>query len=356
MTSKMPQNAPHYVSNPTSSNVEHAAQANVAISSNRTALLVLNYKKYSDSINFLQSVIDTGLEGADIVILDNDSGNDSIEALRDWINAHFLEDAPDLLDPTDFVLDERRFVRHVKVEHVKGRVALFSSNKNFGFSGGNNALAHLGRQLGYEFLYLLNSDILFTDRFSVLKMEALHEANPRAYVSGPTVINMEGSLDSPFRRDSFWGDALYYGPINYIRRLFGQPIVQFDFNALSKPQGAQVYKISGAAMFFPTARFFELNGLDENVWLSSEEPILGEKVLKADGKIMYLPTTVLLHVKASAPRPKYKKVEILSNHFRQRNYYYRTYRNFVGWQMALLRVGQMVRLIIARIRTMKNSV
>jgi GT2 family glycosyltransferase len=177
----------------------------------------------------------------------------------------------------------------------------------------------------------------------------LHDADPKVYASGPCVINLGGSFDSPFRRDSFWGDALYYGPINRIRRLFGLPMVQFDLDALSKPNGAQVYKISGAAMFFPTDRFFELGGLDENVWLSSEEPILGEKVLKAGGKIMYLPTTVLLHVKASAPRPKLKRAEILSNHFRQRNYYYRTYRGFAGWQMALLRAGQAVRLIMARL-------
>lgn len=316
---------------------------------NRTVLLVLNYKKYSDSVNFLQSVLETELKDVDIIILDNASGNNSIHELRVWVEMQFPEDAPPLLDTARFELEEPRFAKRVQPEYVKGRVALFSSTENLGFSGGNNALAHIGRQLGHEFLYLLNSDILFTDRFSIRKLEKLHDADPEAYASGPCVINLDGSFDSPFRRDSFWGDLLYYGPVNLIRRLFGLPMLQFDLDALSKPQGAQVYKISGAAMFFPTARFFELEGLDENVWLSCEEPILGEKVLKAGGKIMYLPTTVLLHVKASAPRPKSRKVDILSNHFRQRNYYYRTYRGYAGWKMGLLRAGQALRLMMARI-------
>lgn len=315
----------------------------------RTVLLVLNYKKYTDSVNFLQSVLDTGLSDADIVILDNASGNESVPILREWIDKHFPADVADILDPASFLLEESRFAGHVRAEHVKGSVALFSSDENFGFSGGNNALAHIGRQLGYEFLYLLNSDIIFTDRFSVSKLEALHDADPKAYISGPCVINMDGSFDSPFRRDTFWGDAFYYGLVNRVRRIFGMPIVQFDFEALSKPHGAMVYKISGAAMFFPTKRFFELGGLDESVWLSCEEPILGEKVLKVGGKVMYLPTTVLLHVKASAPRPVSKKVEILSNHFRQRNYYYVTYRGFSAWQMAVLKVGQALRLLLARL-------
>lgn len=317
--------------------------------SNRTVLLVLNYKKYSDSVNFLQSLLDTGLTDADIVILDNASGNESVQQLRTWIEAYFPAQGDDILDTDSFTMTEPRFADSLQAEYVKGRVALFSSTENFGFSGGNNALAHIGQRLGYEFFYLLNSDILFTDPLSVRKLEALHDADPQAYVSGPAVINMDGSFDSPFRRDSFWGDALYYGPVNRVRRIFGLPMVQFDLGALSKPSGAQVYKISGAAMFFPSGRFFELDGLDENVWLSSEEPILGEKVLKAGGKIMYLPTTVVLHIKASAPRPKSKKVDILSNHFRQRNYYYRTYRGFSCWQMGVLRAGQALRLMMARI-------
>lgn len=341
----MPQETPDHAS--------HSAPGPSAQSASgrthRTVLLVLNYKKYSDSVNFLQSVMDTGLDDVDIVILDNASGNDSVPEIQAWIEANFPDSGTPLLEPDAFRLTEPRFAGTVRPEYVKGRVALFSSAENFGFSGGNNALAHIGRQLGHEFLYLLNSDILFTDRFAVRKLEDLHDADPKAYASGPCVINLDGSFDSPFRRDSFWGDALYYGPVNRIRRMFGLPMVQFDLDALSKPQGAQVYKISGAAMFFPTARFFELDGLDENVWLSSEEPILGEKVLKAGGKIMYLPTTVLLHVKASAPRPKSKKVDILSNHYTQRNYYYRTYRRFSGWQMALLRAGQKLRLMMARI-------
>lgn len=334
---------------PMPSKTSHSLSTDFPGPRNRTVLLVLNYKKYSDSINFLQSLLDTGLYGADIVILDNASGNDSVPELRAWIETHFPAQGDDIIDTEAFNLTDPRFAESLKAEYIKGRVALFSSTENFGFSGGNNALAHIGQHLGYEYLYLLNSDILFTDPLSVRKLEALHDANPNAYVSGPSVINMDGSFDSPFRRDSFWGDALYYGPLNRVRRMFGLPMVQFDFDALSKPAGAQVYKISGAAMFFPSARFTELEGLDENVWLSSEEAILGEKVLKAGGKIMYLPTTVLLHVKASAPRPKSNRVDILANHFRQRNYYYRAYRGFSGWKMAVLRAGQALRLLMARI-------
>ena len=65
---------------------------------NRTVLLVLNYKKYSDSVNFLQSLVNTGLNDADIVILDNASGNDSVPELRHWIEAHFPCDGADILD------------------------------------------------------------------------------------------------------------------------------------------------------------------------------------------------------------------------------------------------------------------
>lgn len=60
----------------------------------RTVLLVLNYKNYSDSVNFLQSVMDSGLDDVDIVILDNASGNNSVPEIRAWIEANFPDSGP----------------------------------------------------------------------------------------------------------------------------------------------------------------------------------------------------------------------------------------------------------------------
>ena len=83
---------------------------------NRTVLLVLNYKKYSDSINFLQSLMDTGLTDADVVILDNASGNDSVPELRAWIEAHFPAQGDDILDTNTFTLTEPRFAEGLRAE------------------------------------------------------------------------------------------------------------------------------------------------------------------------------------------------------------------------------------------------
>jgi GT2 family glycosyltransferase len=314
---------------------------------NRTVLLVLNYKKYSDAIYFLQSVLEHDVRDADIVMLDNGSQNESVAALKEWLVANFPSNGSHLVK-ANFQLQGERFAPHLRVEHIQGRVALFSSDVNYGFSGGNNALGQIGSQLGYEFLYFLNSDILFTDKFTVTKLEQLHDRVPDAYISGPCVINQDGTFDSPFRRDTFWGDAFYYGPLNRLRRALGLPVTQFAIEALSKPKGAQVYKISGAAMFIPTRRFLELDGFDEHVWLSSEEAILGEKVLASGGKVMYLPTTVIIHVKASAPRESRRAVDILRNHFKQRNYYYRAYRGYGRARMTVLGVGQRLRLLLAK--------
>lgn len=316
-------------------------------SGNRTVLLILNYKNYSDTLNFLQSVLTHEVNDADIVILDNASGNESVMAISQWIEGNFPRQSDDLVGESGFEIDESRFAPHINFEYTKGRVAVFSSDENFGFSGGNNALAHIGRQMGYDYLYLLNSDVLFTDKFAVSKMVALHKREPDAYLSGPCVINRDGGFDTPYNRDNFWGDAFYYGPLNRLRRVLGLPITQFAFAALSKPEGAEVYKVTGAALFFPTERFFELNGFDENVWLSCEEAILGEKVYRCKGKVMYLPTTVLIHIKASAPREKNRKIDILRNHFNQRNYYYRTYRDYSPAQISLIGWGQKLRLLLA---------
>lgn len=313
----------------------------------RTVLLVLNYKKFSDSIQFLKSIVDHEVENADVIILDNGSANGSVEAIAEWAEDNFSALRDDIVDLQSFSLQGTKFDESVALRYCRGRLAVFGSDKNFGFSGGNNALAEIGLRIGYEFLYFLNSDIQFTDKFSVSKLEELHEREHDAYVSGPCVINRDGTFDSPFKRDSFWGDAFYYGPLNRLRRAFGLPIIQLDVRALSQPEGAQVYKLSGAAMFFPAGRFLDLEGFDENVWLSCEEPILSEKVRARGGKVIYLPTSVLVHIKGSAPRESSRRKHILINHFSNRNYYYRTYRNYGPIRMSILAMGQNLRLLLA---------
>ncbi len=152
-------------------------------------LLILNYKKFSDVIEFFNSFIKHEIKDADIIVLDNASGNDSMEAIRDWVETNFPLQGENIVSKQHFAIDSPRFSESIHLQYVKGRVALFSSNENLGFSGGNNALAHIGRQLGYKFLYLLNSDIIFTDKFSVAKLEALHARESDAYLSGPCVLN-----------------------------------------------------------------------------------------------------------------------------------------------------------------------
>jgi len=313
---------------------------------NDTALLVLNFRKFADTLNFLQSVMTHEVSDADVIILDNGSQNESIQEICNWLGTNFPgEVANTTASPVSF--EDKRFEDAIELVYRKGRVSVFSSTKNFGFSGGNNALGLLAAGMGYEYLFFLNSDIEFCDKFTVRKLKACHADQPRAYLSGPTVINKNGTFDSPYKRDSYFGDLFAYPIVNYVRRKLGLPIIQFDLDALSKPTGAPVYKISGAALFFPTRRFLEIGMFDENVWLSCEEAILAEKIVRQGALTVFLPTTVMLHIKASAPRDKNRRSDILRNHFKQRNYFYRAYKNYGAGRLAFLKAGQTLRIWLA---------
>lgn len=312
-----------------------------------TVLLVLNYKKYIDTINFLKSVIESEINDADLIILDNNSQNDSIEKIRDWAEVNYpgYNEQESVLE--DYKLDDNRFSESVELVYSKSQLKLFKSNTNFGFSGGNNALGIIGKELGYRYFFFLNSDIEFCDKFTIRKLKNCFQEFPNAYLSGPCVINKNDTFDSPFKADTYWGDLIYYPFVNSIRRWFDLPIIQFDTNALSKSLGAEVYKISGAALFFPAEKFFQIGMFDENVWLSCEEAILAEKILQRGGKTIYLPTTVMLHIKASAPRLKNRRADILANHFKQRNYFYRTYKHYGPVKLMCLKVAQQLRIFLA---------
>lgn len=151
-------------------------------------------------------------------------------------------------------------------------------------------------------------------------------------------------------RDTFWGNLLYLSILNRFRKLLKCPPVYIDINAISSPIPVPVYKVSGACMMFSTAKLHEIDYLDEGVWLSSEEAIISEKISKIGGNIVFQPLTTLIHKKAQSPRPKMDRYNILKNHYKQRDYFYREYRNYGLVKMTMIRLMTKLRLIIEKIR------
>ena len=80
-------------------------------------------------------------------------------------------------------------------------------------------------------------------------------------------------------------------------------------------------------MFWNRKIFNRVSGLDENVWLGSEEAIISTKIKRLGMKIYYLPNLHCIHTKMASPRVSKENLRtIYIQHYKNRKYYYKTYR------------------------------
>ncbi len=218
----------------------------------KVAVVILNWNGRNFLEKFLPSVVSYST-GAEVIIADNNSTDDSIKFLQQ----HY--------------------------PHLR----LIINKENAGFAGGyNKALA----QVDAEYYVLLNSDIEVTDNWVMPIIEEMDKDS--------SIGAAQPKLLSYYKRDEFE----YAGASGGFIDKYGYPFCRGRiFANLEKDQGQynsikEVFWATGAAMFVRAEAYHKLGGLDEDFFAHMEEIDFCWR-LKLNGyKIMSIPLTSVFHV------------------------------------------------------------
>lgn len=119
-------------------------------------IVILNYKNWHDAAECLESVFCLKYPHYRVVVIDNDSKNDSLRHLMDWAAHH----------PHASALGNKYF-RSCELEEISDPASLpplvfVQNERNSGFAGGNNIILKI--LAGQDaFVWLLNPDIIVKD-------------------------------------------------------------------------------------------------------------------------------------------------------------------------------------------------
>jgi len=330
----------------------------------KIAIVILNYKGWKDTLECIESLYSQEYKNFRIILVENYSENESLNKFKEYMNGELpLESEYFLHNKT---IKKIPYIQYNTEEALQGGISekesylnsfqlnegivLINNSENLGFSGGNNIGAKYAYKCGYEYVLLLNNDTLVIDKDFLQKLIQPFEIYDHVFLTGPQINNFDATFDGPFIEDTFLGNLFYLSLLNFFRRRLNCPSIYIDIKAISSPRAVPVFKISGACLMFDTKRLHELDYLDENVWLSSEEAILAEKIKAKNGKIIFQPLTTLIHKKAQSPRPKADKYNILKNHYEQRKYFNKHYRKYGFFQMGIIELMTKIRLLLVKIK------
>lgn len=272
------------------------------------SFVILNYKTYQEAIACAESILTTQTwENIRIIIVDNGSGNESLERLK----AHFAEEE---------------------------KVHIIELEKNLGFACGNNAGIRYAREhFQSDFIVAANSDIIFEQPDYCEQLVQIYQKQPYAILGGDIVDASRTQHFNPVARERnytlnymrkqvfvSWAKSVMFRLIKLFhlkKAVAGHYGIAADKNgadvkdcarnlATREVEGKSVAADSrideemegvllhGCCLAFSQDFFKEFEGFWDKTFLYAEEEILYYLAMKKGMKLLYTPKVRCMHKEA----------------------------------------------------------
>jgi GT2 family glycosyltransferase len=215
-----------------------------------TAIILINYNNYEDTLQCLKSISDAGYKQY-VVVVDNCSTVSGVDYIKDQY--------PDTI--------------------------LIKNNENLGFGRANNiGIDWALKNTRCEYVFILNNDTII-DKFTIPNLENVLQQHPDAGIAAPRIVMMENP-------NSLWYGG---GEINWTKGSAKIPGYFGPANSSGALKARYVTFASGCAMFVRRCVFENLGGFDQRFFMYVEDVELCIRVIKNGYNIFYTPDAIVKH-------------------------------------------------------------
>jgi GT2 family glycosyltransferase len=272
------------------------------------SFVILNYKTWEESAACADSILKSQTwEALSLVIVDNGSGNDSVQRLRE---------------------------KYAK----EARVHVVAAEKNLGFAKGNNlGIAYAREHFDPDFIVAANSDIIFEQPDYCRKIAEIYEKRPYALLGGDIIDASRTQHFNPvaerrvysisYMRKQIAVSQLKAVSFRLIKALHLKRAVAGHYktaegasknlttrevdgksvSADSRIEEAQEgVLLHGCCIVFSRDFFAEFDGFYDQTFLYAEEEILYYLAMKKGLTVLYSPEVVCMHKEAVTTNRLYR--------------------------------------------------
>ena len=315
-------------------------------------IVILNYNGWQDTIECLESVLKSDYSNYQIVVVDNDSPNNSMDYLIKWAKGELClwlsNDNP--LKSLSFPLEQNpiEYILYTKEEAINGgnkekenklknSIIFIQAGENRGFAAGNNiGIKYALAKDDFEYIWILNNDTV-VKKDTLSQLYRCFNNNPNSLISS-RLLNKDNTIQA---------DG---GKIN---KYF---LTSSHINSGKILQNIVHYKIPdylvGASLFINKQILKHIGLLSEEYFLYYEDLDYSLKAIRSGYSLKVCYESIVYHKDGSSTK-KVNKDFIINHYFRNRlkiakkfNFYILTVK--IGMSISVLK-----RLIYGKINEAK---
>jgi len=260
--------------------------------------VILNYKTPQLTLNLVEALKKIHYQAFDIMVIDNNSPDDSAGILGKWA-------------------EDKGFI-------------FYANHVNVGYAAGNNIGIRYAVRHGYQYTWILNSDVLLPDPDVLKVMVQRAEDDGHIGVVGPLIVSRDDTEVGPYLyRPTLWRSTL---------GIFADKESRMEH--IHRP--GRVYRVYGCCMLLKNEAMEKCDCMDERTFLYSEEDILTERLLKYGYYAYYEPKTKVKHNESSSMRTltmdqiRKKDKEVSKS----RTLYYKEYLGYNSFEIRLIHLAR----------------
>lgn len=230
-------------------------------------VIILNWNSWHDTIECLESVFKIEFPNFNIILIDNNSQDDSVPRIISWLAGKFKEeiktDFPHLVKPyADKPIQYKIFniandsviTKNLNSDNESTKLYFFTCNQNLGFAKASNvAIKFCQDYLLSKYYYLLNNDtVVEPDVLS--RLVDVMEGSPDIGAAQSTIYHYKKPevIANAGARIFFWGQTKYYKKIDV------DEVKTVDF-------------VNGCALFVNSKVISDLGALSEKYFFGEED-------------------------------------------------------------------------------------
>lgn len=280
----------------------------------RIGFIILNYMTFNLTIKCLNDLNSVQYDNYFVVVVDNNSSNDSYQKIKN----------------------------HIINRDFRYEIDLVASDKNGGYSYGNNLGLKFAKDKGADFYIIMNNDVEFQNTHFLLDLANFLNENPNVHIVGPGIIESDDKLELPHR-------VKRIKPLPYILENLFYPVTKYIENIKKRrfqknSKLRNVYSVHGCCFIIKADLFEDILYFDDNVFLYGEEIIIGEKLYKRNIDVYYNPYLKIYHKHSSTISSFYNTSNALKIQLESHIHYFTNYRQDIpGYLVNLIIFSQVIK-------------